>query len=321
MRRRRRTFSLPGAIAVLATVAGAPVADAHGGEPHDSPAWWSLWNWDALTILSLVALSCTYAFGLARLWRSAGRGRGVSGWNAAAFAGAMLSLVIALISPLDPMSDDLQSAHMVQHMVIMMIAAPLFVAGAPAMVMLWALPRTVRKSLGASLGRLDTLRPPFYFLWQPLLMCVLFAVALWIWHLPALYHAALRSRPVHEVQHVMFFIASCLFWRVLLDPLSRLRMNQGAGVIYLFLTSLHATILGVFMALSPRVWYSDYVPRTSRWNLTPLEDQQIAGLIMWMPACMIYAAVAAVIFALWLRDMGRPDPTIGGATAVPEGGE
>jgi cytochrome c oxidase assembly factor CtaG len=118
----------------------------------------------------------------------------------------------------------------------------------------------------------------------------------------------------------MFFVTSCLFWRVLLDPLSRLRMNQGAGVIYLFLTSLHATILGVFMALSPRVWYSDYVPRTGRWNLTPLEDQQLAGLIMWMPACMIYAAVAAVIFALWVRDMGRPD-AVSAAAALSEGGE
>lgn len=306
--------------AMLAVLACASVAGAHGGESHgDEPhgadsqldparaSWWGRWNWDALTIASLALLSLAYAVGLARLWSRAGRGRGVSGWQAAAFGAAMLCLVAALISPLDPMSDELQSAHMVQHMLLMMVAAPLFVLGAPALVMLWALPGGWRDAIGRRLGRLGAWRPPWYVLWQPLVLFTLFALALWAWHLPALYQAALRSRPIHEAQHIMFFVTSCLFWRVLLDPLSRLRMNLGAGVLYLFVTSLHATLLGVFMALSPRVWYADYVPRTGAWGLTPLEDQQLAGLIMWMPACMIYAIVAAVIFAVWVHDSGRPD--------------
>ena len=271
---------------------------AHGGESH---GLWGRWNIDALTIASLAGLSFVYLLGLSRLWRSAGSAHGVSRGQPVAFAAAIGSLVIALLSPLDAASDELQSAHMIQHMLIMMVAAPLFILGAPALVMLWALPRRWRTRLGRGLGRLGAWRPPWYFLWQPVLMCVLFALALWVWHLPALYEAALRSRAVHEVQHISFFVVSCLFWRVLLDPLSRLRMNVGAGVLYLFLTSLHATFLGVFMALSPRVWYGDYVGRTGAWNLTPLEDQQLAGLIMWMPACMIYAIIAAVMFALWVH--------------------
>ncbi|HEV2295934.1 MAG TPA: cytochrome c oxidase assembly protein [Tepidisphaeraceae bacterium] len=275
---------------------------AHGGESHQL---WSRWNLDGLTIGSLAVLSILYGIGLARLWRSAGAARGVSRRQPMLFAAAILALVIALISPLDPASDELQSAHMVQHMLIMMVAAPLFILGAPALVMLWALPRDWRREVGRWLGRLGAWRPPWYLLWQPLLMCVLFALALWVWHLPVLYEAALRSRPVHELQHISFFVVSCLFWRVLVDPLSRLRMNVGAGVLYLFLTSLHATFLGVFMALSPRVWYPDYLPRTAVWNLTPLEDQQLAGLIMWMPACMVYALVAAVMFALWVHQGDR----------------
>jgi cytochrome c oxidase assembly factor CtaG len=284
---------------------------AHGGETHDL---WGRWNFDALTIASLALLSLLYAVGLIRLWRSAGAARGVSRGQLAAFAAAIVTLVVALLSPLDPASDELQSAHMIQHMLIMMVAAPLFIVGAPALVMLWALPRTGRQRLGRWLGRLGAWRPPWYLLWQPLLLCVLFALALWIWHLPALYEAALRNRPVHEAQHISFFVVSCLFWRALLDPLSRLRMNVGAGVLYLFLTSLHATFLGVFMALSPRVWYADYLPRTAAWKLTPLEDQQLAGLIMWMPACMVYAVVAAVMFALWVHRADRdPAPVIEGA--------
>lgn len=303
---------------VVCTVTG--IAQAHGGEAHGeggaSVAWWARWNLDALTITSFLLLSCAYALGLGRLWRRAGTGRGVSHWQAAAFAAAIFSLVVALISPLDPLSDELGSAHMVQHMVLMMIAAPLFVLGAPAVVMLWALPGHARQTAGRWLGKLGEWRPPWYVLWQPVLLFALFALALWIWHLPAFYQAALRSRLVHETQHITFFVTSCLFWRVLLDPLSRLRMNVGAGVLYLFLTSLHATLLGVFMALSPRVWYADYVPRTGAWNLTPLEDQQLAGFIMWMPACMIYAVVAAVIFALWVHKSGQPDAIA--ATSVTE---
>lgn len=284
-----------------AVAAGSQVARAHGGEPHAEAGGWNRWNPDILTIASLALLAAAYGIGLARLWRSAGVERGISRWQGLAFLAALLSLVVALLSPIDPASDELQSAHMIQHMLIMMVAAPLFILGAPALVMLWALPQRLRQAVGQWLGRLGGWRPPWYVLWQPVLMCLLFAAALWIWHLPALYEAALRSRPVHEVQHITFFIVSCLFWRVLLDPLSRLRMNVAAGVFYLFLTSLHATLLGVFMALSPRVWYADYVPRTAAWNLTPLEDQQLAGLIMWMPACMVYAVVAAVIFALWVH--------------------
>ena len=292
---------------------------AHGGKAHGI---WGRWNMDALTIVSLAMLSILYTAGLVRLWGRAGASHGVSRGQPLAFAAAIVTLVIALLSPLDPASDELQSAHMIQHMLIMMVAAPLFILGAPALVMLWALPRANRQRVGQWLGRLGAWRPPWYLLWQPVLLCALFALALWVWHLPALYEAALRSRPVHEVQHVSFFVVSALFWRVLLDPLSRLRMNVGAGVLYLFATSLHATFLGVFMALSPRVWYADYVPRTAAWNLTPLEDQQLAGLIMWMPACMLYALIAAVMFAFWVHRSDRDAAAVvvvAATAAVPEG--
>ena len=127
-----------------------------------------------------------------------------------------------------------------------------------------------------------------------------------MWHVPVLYEAALHSELVHDLQHLMFFVVACLFWRVLVDPLSRLRLSPGLGVVYLFATSLHATFLGVFMALAPTPWYGFYESTTAAWNLTALEDQQVAGLIMWMPMCMIYAFAAAIIMGLWLRDDALP---------------
>jgi putative membrane protein len=251
-----------------------------------------------------------YSIGLIRLWRSAGVGRGVQVRQAWSFAAGMLTLVAALLSPIDPFAEALNWVHMVQHMLLMMVAAPLCIIGAPGIVAIWAMPVRWRHGAAVLLHAAERWRIRRYFLWQPIVLWLLFAFVLWIWHLPALYEAALRHPRLHDFQHLGFFLAACLFWRVLLDPLSRLRLNPALAVLYLFTASLHATLLGVFMALSPRPWYGWYVARTEEWNLTPLEDQQLAGFIMWMPACMIYALAAAVVFGLWLHRPTNQAPPI-----------
>jgi putative membrane protein len=180
---------------------------------------------------------------------------------------------------------------------LMMVAAPLLVLGSPILVATWALPPRARQWVNQRRWRWTT---PWYLLWHPVTLLALYAVTLWIWHLPRLYHAALRNPWVHDGQHLAFLVTACLFWRVLIDPLTSRRLSLLTGSAYLFVTSLHASALGVFMALSPRVWYSDYEPTTAQWGLTALEDQQLAGLIMWMPACTLYAAVVAAVFAWWL---------------------
>jgi putative membrane protein len=303
--------------AVVMLAAACVPAWAHGPEGHaDGSSWLSRWNFDPLIIFNLTVLGALYLIGLRRLWGRTGGGRRIGAPQATAFAAAMVALVIALLSPLDLLSDELGYMHMIQHMTLMMVAAPLFVLSAPLLVMLWALPASWRRAFGRLQGRLTAWRPTRYLLWQPLALWSTYAFVLWIWHLPVFYEAALRNRWIHEFQHVTFFVASCLFWRVLVDPVSRLSMNRAAGVIYLFTTSLHATLLGVFMALAPTPWYADYVGRTEAFRLTALQDQQLAGLIMWMPACAIYAIVAAWIFAILIRSADpvvmRPEPALEG---------
>jgi putative membrane protein len=283
----------------------AALAHGAGHDGHARPEWWLRWTWNPLVVSNLVLVSVLYLRGLRGIWHRAGRGRGVTVRQAGTFGAGVLALFIALLSPLDNVSDELQSAHMVQHMILMNVAAPLLVLGAPGLVMLWGLPMRWRNRTGRWLRWFDGGASRWYLLWQPLLLWSAYAFALWVWHLPVLYQAALRNELVHDFQHFTFLVAACLFWRVLLDPISRLQLSRGISVVYLFTTSLHATVLGVFMALAPQVWYHDYVGRTIRWNLTPLQDQQLAGLIMWMPACMIYAVMAAILFACWLR---LPDP-------------
>ena len=255
-----------------------------------------------MVVTNLSILAAAYAIGLARLWKRCGLGKAVPVRQAVAFAAGMASLALALVSPIDAFSDDLAWMHMLQHMLLMGVAAPLLVLGMPFLVLLWAFPLSWRRCYGRVKHRLERWRPGRYLLWQPVLTWLLFALVLWVWHFPPLYEAALHSDLFHDFQHFSFVAVACLFWRVLLDPLSRLKLNRGMGVVYLFLTSLHATLLGVFMTLAPKAWYPFYETRAPRWNLSALEDQQVAGLIMWMPACMVYALVAALLLGLWLRD-------------------
>jgi len=289
---------------LIVTFAAVMPAFAHGAPrpPYEGP-WWSAWNFNQpLVVTNLGLLSLFYALGIFRLWRRAGVGKTIPLRQAGLFAAGMVVLVLALLSPIDVFSDELAWMHMVQHMLLMGVAAPLLVLGTPFLVSLWALPLPVRRRYGRVKRWIERWRPTRYLLWQPLLMWSLFGFTLWIWHLPVLYEATLYDDLFHDFQHFTFVAVSCLFWRILLDPVSRLRLSRGLGVVYLFITSLHATLLGVFMTLAPKVWYPFYESRAPRWKLSGLEDQQIAGLIMWMPACMIYALVAAVLLGLWLRD-------------------
>lgn len=280
---------------------------AHGPPrpPHDGP-WWSAWNWEQpLVVTNLTILTLLYFTGLGRLWSRVGAGKTISCRQAISFVTGMGALFLALVSPIDVYSDELSWMHMIQHMMLMGVAAPLLVAGSPFLVSLWAMPLTWRRGFGTLKRRLERCRPARYLLWQPVLMWTIFAFTLWIWHVPRFYEATLSDELFHDFQHFSFVAVSCLFWRVLLDPVSRLRLGRGVGVLYLFLTSLHATFLGVFMTISPQVWYPFYESRAPRWNLSALEDQQIAGLIMWMPACFVYAFIAALLLGWWLREEGR----------------
>lgn len=303
--RPRQARAVPLLICGFLVLSGAAALAHTGPAGADSRPWWVRWTFPPLVMLNLALAFSIYGRGVYNLWNKAGMGNGISRRQASAFAGGLLVLLLALASPIDALSDDLSYMHMIQHMLLMNVAAPLLVLGSPGQASLWVLPLRWRKRLGRFMFRTDSWKSAWYLLWQPVAMWSLFAFALWVWHLPALYEAALGNELFHDFQHFTFLVAAALFWRVLLDPVSRLRLNRGVAVIYLFTTSLHATVLGVFMALAPGAWYTAYADRPGIWKLTPLQDQQLAGLIMWMPACMAYAAVAAVVFMLWLEESNR----------------
>lgn len=273
---------------------------AHGYGPLAPSQFWSAWNWDPVLLLNLAILSGLYGSGAARLRGRPGAWPASLKWRAAAFAAGLTTIFVALVSPLDALSDQLSAAHMVQHMLLMLVAAPLLIVAGTGTMVFWSLPLAWRRGLGqisrSALGQtFSRIRR------EPLTIWFLHALVLWAWHVPFLYQAALRDRIVHDVQHLSLFAAGYLFWEIVLGPRGP-RPNPGLGILYLFTTTLHATALGALMALSPRVWYSAYAGRTEAWGWTPLEDQQVAGFIMWMPACSVYVILAAIILGVWLQD-------------------
>jgi putative membrane protein len=251
---------------------------------------------------SITLLFCVYCVGVARVWQHAGYGRGVRPFEALAFGVGCLSLVIALAPPLDEWSEHWLAAHMVQHELLMVVAAPLIAISTPLVAFLWAMPSGMRQSL---VDRVH--RKPAIAVWRmitsPPAAFVLYGLALWLWHVPALYDYALGHDAIHVVQHLCFFGTASLFWWGILH--GRLgRAGYGAAVVYLFATAIHGGVLGALLTVSPRVWYAPYVAHHPT-GLTPLEDQQLAGLLMWIPAGLGFVIGALVIFAAWLRQSDR----------------
>jgi putative membrane protein len=283
-------------IAFTALLAAAAPAFAHhtGG---DSLAW-SLEPW---ALGCIVAASALYAIGLASLWRRAGAGRGITYAQAGRFALGTLALAAALLSPLDTLGAELFSAHMVQHELLMAAAAPLLVTARPLEAWTWGLRASWRSALGAA-TREPWLRRSWAAITEPLSAWTLHAIALWAWHIPALFEAALASEPVHIAQHASFFGTALLFWWSVLDRRPR---NAGASAMAsLFATMAHSGALGALITFAPRPWYPAYAAGNA-WGLTPLADQQLGGLIMWGPASLAYLAAALVIASRWLSPPRR----------------
>jgi putative membrane protein len=210
---------------------------------------------------------------------------------------------MALVSPLDALGDILFSAHMAQHEVLMLLAAPLMVLGRPLIPILWALPRRARERAGAWTKR-PAMRATWRALTGPLSVFALHGLALWVWHLPSLYQATLRSDLVHALQHLSFFGSAALFWWALVHGRYG-RAGYGLAVLYVFATGVHSGALGALLTFAPRVWYPIYEATARQWGLSAIEDQQLAGLIMWVPSGIVFIVIGLALFAAWMGEAAR----------------
>jgi putative membrane protein len=274
----------------LAAFAAAFAAPALAHEVGGSAG--GLDAWQALTFAVLVAAAAFYALGAARLWgRRVGAGRGLRPWRIACFSAGLLTLVAGLLTPLHELGDRLFAAHMLQHVVLMTVGAPLLALGAGRVAGVWALPRRVRPFA----GRFLRLSRPFTRLD---VATVLQGLALWVWHIPTVYGAALDVEGLHWLQHVTLLGGALLFWQALLGR--RGFQEPGAAIFCLFLTALHTGMLGVLLTFAPSPIYLGQSSGAHDFGLTLVEDQQLAGLVMWAPGGLIYAVAALGLAAAWI---------------------
>ena len=251
---------------------------------------------------SFAVVLALYVTGLVRAWRAAGYGRGVRPLDALAFFAGWLVLAVALSPQFDEWTETWLVAHMAQHELLMAVAAPLVAMSAPILVFLWVVPMSIRGRIVASVRR-----PPIAAAWAaltaPLTVFLLHALALWVWHLPSLYESALAHEWIHAVQHLCFFGTAALFWWGIAHGRYG-RMGYGVAVVYVFATAVHGGVLGALLTFSPRVWYAPY-STGHQTGLSPLEDQQLAGLLMWIPAGLLFVVGGLALFAAWLRESDR----------------
>jgi cytochrome c oxidase assembly factor CtaG/mono/diheme cytochrome c family protein len=276
------------------------------------------WDLEPLPLLGLGLVAFAYGRGVRTLWRGerGARGRrGVSPQQVAAFAGGLAAAAAALVSPLASLAEELFSAHMTQHLLLILVAAPLLVLGSPALPLLVALPPSWRRRV-RSFARSPVPRTVARSFGNPLAIWFLQTAVLWGWHAPPLFDAAVSNEALHALEHASMLGSALLFWWVVVPSHRRRRLARGPDVAYVGAAAVQGGALGALLTFAPTPLYPAYAG-SLRFGLTPLEDQQLAGLIMWVPAFFVYLGAAAALFLGWLRTLdagsGRPLVSVKGS--------
>jgi cytochrome c oxidase assembly factor CtaG len=219
----------------------------------------------------------------------------------------MAALFLALVWPLDGLSAGSFAAHMGQHVILMVLAAPLLVLGRPVGPFIWALPPAWRHGLHTAWRASGW--PMWRLLTQLATATLLHAAAIWAWHAPAAFDAVLESDVLHALEHASFLVTALLFWEAALHRARSVPMGYGAGAFWVFVTLVHGGMLGAILTFAPAPLYTARGPAV--FGLSPLEDQQLAGLIMWVPGGMVYLCAGLLLIGLWLEQSAR-EPVLAG---------
>jgi cytochrome c oxidase assembly factor CtaG len=262
---------------------------AHAGVNADV---WRAWLGEPLAVLAIVAVTAVYLRGRRRIRERLVRD--------ASFLAGLAVVAVALASPLEHLSGELASAHMAQHLLLVVGAAPLLILARPFSTLARGAPgalvwiTSARGRLGLSHRRTRT--------WlHPITLSVVHIAVLWVWHNPILYDAAVRNPWVHALEHASFLGTALLFWSAIRASV----LPEGGKILLLFALAMQGVALAVLLVFAPAPWYGSYASSTAAWGLTPLDDQQLAGALMWVPGGAAYVGAALLVVASWLRDVER----------------
>ena len=267
-----------------------PFGALQGERPRPMvPYEWS-WSLHPSVLLGTGILGALYFYGIGP-WR---RRRGLPPaprWRVACFVGALLVLLGALNGPMHDLSDYyLFSVHMVQHLLLTLLFPPLLLLGMPG----WLLQPLVRRPAVRQVARVLT---------HPVVAAAVFAVTIAVWHLAPYYDLMMRNHDVHIATHLMFMVTATLLWWPVISPIPELpRLGYGLGMLYLFLVGIPMQLVAAMITLTDSVLYPWYAAAPRTWNLSPLEDQQLGGLLMWVPGNLWMFLAIGVLFFVWARE-------------------
>lgn len=265
------------ALSFAAFLSSTP-ALAHGAETESG------WSVEPFALALVLASATTYSLGY-RAMSPAQRRAIAPSWRICAYGTALVVLVAALFSPIDARADDSFAWHMAQHLLLMLGAGPLLALANTHLVALMALPLPSRRSVGRTVSRTPGVRQGASDRQAPMVAGLVFALGLWLWHAPRLYDAALENPALHTLEHLTFVITSAVFWRMVSTAGNR-RLDALSAVVLVTLIGLQGNLLAALITLAPHTLYTNYAGN-------PLADQQVAGLLMWMPAGLVYLVATA----------------------------
>ena len=272
------------------------------------------WTFEPALLVTLPLAALVYGRGRARL------GRRIAGTKekrrAVAFYGGLVVLAAALMSPLDSLAAALFSGHMVQHLLLMVVAAPLLVYARPTAALVAGLPAAgrdlVRRSGLRGPNARSGLRGTAHALTNPVVVWTVGTLALWAWHMPALYEAALAHGPVHVLEHASFLGAALLFWSVVFASGTHRGVPRPVAILLVFASGVQGSALGAVLLFASTPLYSVHEPGARVWDVSPLADQQLAGALMWSPPALMYIVVMGWLLVRWFAEMedASPDPLL-----------
>lgn len=245
---------------------------------------WTGWSVHWSTVVGIAALAALYFW---RAMRAPSPGT-PTGLQKLSFASGLFVMFASLNGPVHDLSDYyLFSAHMVQHLLLTMLLPPLLIAGTPG----WMLRPLLRNQRVFKVAR---------FILRPIMCFVIFNLTLVVWHLPFFYNAAMADHNVHIVEHLMFMATAVLMWWPFMSPLPELpRLAYPGQMLYCFLTTLPMSVVAVYISMADHILYPAYASTARIWGMMPMVDQQVGGLIMWIPGSSIFYVILTVVFFKW----------------------
>lgn len=310
------------------------VGTSHGLALTD---WWRHWDLRVSVLMPLLLVGLLYTRGWLRLRAKAAQARlrrlavparaadpaprtsveaappsPFGMWRLSAYWTGLALVATALLSGVDSLGEQLFAMHMVQHLLMTMLAAPLIILAAPYPCLIWGLPERLRRRWTAPLRRRSMLRRFLAGLSRPQWVLALYVGLLWAWHTPAGYQAALQQPIIHDLEHLSFFGTAMLFWWVVLAAAPHLQGPQplGSRLALLILAFIQNEILGIVIAMADAPIYPYYAALPRLQGISVMDDQMLSGLLMWIPGGMMYGLAAILTLAHALGRQRPPSPAM-----------